>query len=169
MTVVNKTHHHLPTGNVCSVELVWDVEGVTSLAVLPKRVCSRRECGLLPSLWSLCFLLSPISYHKSIGDRSSSRWRAGEATSSRRRSAGRSRRVEERKKNRAKRGSLCARRISRKTVTCHGLRVVEPVQHQALEELEEERKKRRAGRGSLCEPRKSLKTVTPDPVLSVFF
>ena len=55
---------------------------------------------------------------------------------------------EERKKSRAKRGSLCARRRSRKTVTCHGLRVVEPVYHQALiarqmEELEEERKKGR--------------------------
>ena len=34
---------------------------------------------------------------------------------------------EERKKSRGKRGSLCARRRSRKTVTCHGLRVVEPV------------------------------------------
>ena len=39
---------------------------------------------------------------------------------------------EERKKSRAKRGSLCARDPSRKTVTCHGLRVVEPVYHQAL-------------------------------------
>ena len=39
---------------------------------------------------------------------------------------------EERKKIRAKRGSLCARRTSRKTVTCHGLRVVDPVYHQAL-------------------------------------
>ena len=38
---------------------------------------------------------------------------------------------EERKKSRGKRGSLCARRRSRKTVTCHGLRVVEPVYHQA--------------------------------------
>ena len=34
---------------------------------------------------------------------------------------------EERKKSRAKRGSLCTRRGSRETVTCHGLRVVEPV------------------------------------------
>ena len=34
---------------------------------------------------------------------------------------------EERKKSRGKRGSLCARRRSRKTVTCHGLCVVEPV------------------------------------------
>ena len=34
---------------------------------------------------------------------------------------------EERKKSR---GSLCARRRSRKTVACHGLRVVEPVCHQ---------------------------------------
>ena len=34
---------------------------------------------------------------------------------------------EERKKSRGKRGSLCARRRSRKTVTCLGLRVVEPV------------------------------------------
>ena len=44
------------------------------------------------SLWrsvSLC----PISYHKSTGGRSSSRWRAGRATSSRRRNSGRSRRV----------------------------------------------------------------------------
>ena len=35
--------------------------------------------------------------------------------------------LEERKKSRAKRGSLCTRDGSRKTVTCHGLRVVEPV------------------------------------------
>ena len=34
---------------------------------------------------------------------------------------------EDRKKSRGKRGSLCARRRSRKTVTCHGLCVVEPV------------------------------------------
>ena len=34
---------------------------------------------------------------------------------------------EERMKSRAKRGSLCARRRSRKAVTCYGLRVVEPV------------------------------------------
>ena len=34
---------------------------------------------------------------------------------------------EERKKSRGKRGSLCARRRSRKTVTCHGRRVVESV------------------------------------------
>ena len=38
---------------------------------------------------------------------------------------------DERKKSRAKRGSLCTRGGSRKTVTCHGLRVVEPVYHQA--------------------------------------
>ena len=38
---------------------------------------------------------------------------------------------EERKKIRAKRGSLCELCKSRKTVTCHGLRVVEPVCHQA--------------------------------------
>ena len=37
---------------------------------------------------------------------------------------------EVRKKIRAKRGSLGARCRSRKTVTCHGLRVVEPVYHQ---------------------------------------
>ena len=36
-----------------------------------------------------------------------------------------------RKKSRAKRGSLCEPRKSRKIVTCHGLRVVEPVYHQA--------------------------------------
>ena len=36
-----------------------------------------------------------------------------------------------REKIRAKRGSLCARCRSRKTVACHGLRVVEPVCHQA--------------------------------------
>ena len=68
------------------------MEGVTSLAVLPNGVCSRSECGLLPSLWR-CVSFCPISYHKSIGGRSSSRWRAGRATSSRRRSSGRSRRV----------------------------------------------------------------------------
>ena len=61
----------------------------------------------------------------------------------------------------AKRGSLCARRGSRKTVTCHGLRVVEPVYHEASLRgrwtmSEEERKKSRAGRGSLCEPRKTV-------------
>ena len=39
------------------------------------------------------FSFRPISYHKSIGGRSSSRWSAGRATSSRRRGAGRSRRV----------------------------------------------------------------------------
>ena len=39
---------------------------------------------------------------------------------------------EERKKSRAKGGSLCTRDGSRKTVTCHGRRVVEPVYHQAL-------------------------------------
>ena len=38
---------------------------------------------------------------------------------------------EERKKSRVKRGSVCARRRSRKTVTCHGLRVAESVYHQA--------------------------------------
>ena len=35
------------------------------------------------------------------------------------------------KKSTAKRGSLCDRRKSHKTVTCHGLRVMEPVCHQA--------------------------------------
>ena len=39
------------------------------------------------------FSFRPISYHKSIGGRSSSRWSAGRATSSRRRGAGRSWRV----------------------------------------------------------------------------
>ena len=39
---------------------------------------------------------------------------------------------EERKKSRAKRGSLCTRGASRKTVTCRGLRVVELVYHHAL-------------------------------------
>ena len=39
---------------------------------------------------------------------------------------------EERKKIRAKRGSLCEPCKPRKTVTCHRLRVVEPVYHQAL-------------------------------------
>ena len=48
---------------------------------------------------------------------------------------------EVRKKIRAKRGSLGARCRCRKTVTCHGLRVVEPVYHSGLiprqmEELE---------------------------------
>ena len=74
----------------------------------------------------------PISYHQSIGSRSSS------ATSSRRRrSTGRSRRVAaaSRRSGRSARragptGSLCTRGGSRKTVTCHGLRVVEPVYHQ---------------------------------------
>ena len=101
------------------------MEGVTSFAVLHNGVCSQSECGLLPSLWR-CVLFCPISYHKSIGGRSSSRWRAGRATSSRGRSTGRSRRVA------AERGSLCTRRGSRKTVTCAGLRVVEPVYHQSL-------------------------------------
>ena len=35
------------------------------------------------------------------------------------------------KKSTAKRGSLCDPRKSHKTVTCHGLRVMEPVCHQA--------------------------------------
>ena len=61
-------------------------QGVTSLAVLFNGVCSRSECGLLPSL-CVCASFCPISYHKSIGGRSSS------ATSSRRRSTGSSRRV----------------------------------------------------------------------------
>ena len=38
---------------------------------------------------------------------------------------------EEHKKSTAKRGSLCDPLKSHKTVTCHGLRVVEPVCHQA--------------------------------------
>ena len=38
---------------------------------------------------------------------------------------------EERKQMRIERGSLCARRNPRLTVTCHRLRVVEPVGHQA--------------------------------------
>ena len=59
--------------------------------MLPNGVCSRSECGLVPSLWR-CVSFCPISYDKSIGGRSSSRWRAGRATSSRR-STGRSRRV----------------------------------------------------------------------------
>ena len=70
-----------------------------------------------------CFLFCPISYHKSIGGRGSSKWRAGRATSSRRRGAGRSESCgsrssewEERKKSRAGRGSLCEPRKSRKTV-----------------------------------------------------
>ena len=62
---------------------------------------------------------------------------------------------EERKKSRVKRGSLCACRRSCKIVTCRGLRVVEPVYHQAsfarqMEEPEEQGKKSRAKRGSLC-------------------
>ena len=58
---------------------------------------------------------------------------------------------EERKKSRAKRDSLCTRDGSRKTVTCHGRRVVEPVYHEALLRGRwRERKKSRAGRGSLC-------------------
>ena len=40
--------------------------------------------------------------------------------------------VEPKKCWRAKRGSDCTRRGSRKTVSCHALRVVEPVYHQAL-------------------------------------
>ena len=46
-----------------------------------------------PLVVALCFLFVPSPHHKSIGGRSSSRWRAGRATSSRRRSSGRSRRV----------------------------------------------------------------------------
>ena len=76
----------------------------------------------------VCASFCPISYHKSTGGRSSS------ATSSRQEvlDAPEELRqpvvgVEERKKSRGKRGSLCARRRSRKTVTCHGRRVVEPV------------------------------------------
>ena len=42
---------------------VWDVECVTSLAVLPNAVCNRSECGLLPTLWR-CVSFCPISYHK---------------------------------------------------------------------------------------------------------
>ena len=41
--------------------------------------------------------------------------------------SGQSSEWEERQKSRGKRGSLCARRRSRKTVTCHCLRLVEPV------------------------------------------
>ena len=41
-----------------------DEEGVTSFAVLPNGVCSRSECGLLPSLWR-CVSFCPISHHKS--------------------------------------------------------------------------------------------------------
>ena len=108
---------------VSSWSKVWDVEGVTFLAVLPNGVCSRSDCGLPPSLWR-CVSFCPISCHKSIGGRSSSRWRAGRSTSSRRRGTGRSRRVaaasrrsgEERKKSRAGRGSLCELCKSRKTV-----------------------------------------------------
>ena len=44
------------------------------------------------TLWC-CVFFCAISYHKSIGGQSSSRWRAGRATSSRRRGTGRSRRV----------------------------------------------------------------------------
>ena len=38
---------------------------------------------------------------------------------------------EERKTSKAKRGSICTRRGSSKTVTCHGFREVEPVHHEA--------------------------------------
>ena len=55
-------------------------------------MCTRSECGLHPSLWR-CVSICPISYHKAIGGRSSSRLRAGRATSSPRRITGRSRRV----------------------------------------------------------------------------
>ena len=114
---------------VSSWSKVWDVEDVTSFAVLPNGVCSQSECGLLPSLWR-CFSFCPISDHESIGGRNSSRLRATKKYWTLPKSCGsQSSGWEERKKSRAKRGSLCARR--RWTVTCHGLRVVEPVYHQA--------------------------------------
>ena len=67
--------------------------GSTSLAVLHNGVCTQSECGHLPSLWR-CVFFCPNSHHKAIAGRSSSRWRAGRSTSSRRRSTGRFRRVE---------------------------------------------------------------------------
>ena len=80
------THHHLPSGHVCSVGLVKGLGyGRRNRPRIPASgVCSQSECGLLPSLWR-CVSLCPIFCHKSIGGRSSSRWRAERSTSSRRR------------------------------------------------------------------------------------
>ena len=69
---------------------------------------------------------------------------------------------EERKKSRAKRGSPCTRRGSRKTVTCAwssrgGTRVPSGLIARQMEEPEEERKKSRAGDRLAL---KSRKTVT---------
>ena len=105
------------------------MEGVTTLAVLPNGVCSRSGSGLLPSLcFLLSHLLSQVHRESRKGDFVSTKkyWTLPKSCGSQ------SSKWEELKKSRAKRGSLCARRRSRKTVACHGLRVVEPVYHQAL-------------------------------------
>ena len=86
---------------------------------------------------ALCFLLSHLlsQVHRGGGGGES---RKGDFVSTKKywtlpKSCGsQSSEWEELRKSRAKRGSLCARRRSRKTVTCHGLRVVEPMYHQAL-------------------------------------
>ena len=135
-------------GRCCSTGEPCDISQDTSfrplfagLFVAPrKRNFPRSAAQTLGSAAGVNVDSSPrcgVSYHKSIGGRSSSRWRAGRVELTKKywtlpKSCGsQSSEWEERKKSRAKRGSLCARRRSRKTVTCHGLRVVEPVYHQA--------------------------------------
>ena len=72
---------------------------------------------------------------------------------------------EERKKRRAKRGSHSTRGGSRKTVRCHGLRVVEPVYHQALLRGRWRSRKSRARRAG---PRKARFVISQDSHI-VFF
>ena len=67
VTAFNKTHHHLPSGHVYSVE---PVKGLAMESVSGVNVGSSPRCGVV-------FPFCPISYHKSIGGRSGSRWRAG--------------------------------------------------------------------------------------------
>ena len=107
------------------------MEGVTFLAVLPNGVCCQSECGLFPSLWR-CVSFCPISYHKAIGEREGRHRLDEEVLDAREELRQPVVGVGGVQEQHANRGSLCARRRCRKTVTCHGCRVVEPVYHQAL-------------------------------------
>ena len=69
-------------------------------------------------------------------------------------------------KSRTKRGSLCTRRMSSTTVTCHGLRVVEPVYHQALLRGRWRSRRSRARRGR---PREARFVISQDHIDFVLF
>ena len=147
------------------------MEGLLSQCC-PMGVCSRSECGLLPSL-RRCVYFCSISYHKSIGARGGEhegRLLDEEVLDApeelRQPVFGVGGAQEDQGQERL---ALCSSYISQDSHMPWswrgGARVSSGPIARQMEELEEERKKSRVGRGSLGEPFKSRKTVTPTQLL----